>query len=236
MQNNRAGIGTAIHRGIEVMWNDAIESGKKDANETMMIDASVAEFDEIEDMRYDNGEDANSAHREIIGGTKAYIEDCLPFLDIPKAVECRFDVDIGNHPVVSRIGGTIDYLGEGIIDDVKTSKRKISVGGYVTQQSIYKYLAMENGHNIFLNRIQGVVLTKKQYGMILDMEADVEGAKRSVNTLLDVIECAANETAPMDVLFRCNPKYYLCSEKYCTFFGSCPATKRHSPKENKPKL
>jgi len=236
--NARAGIGTGIHRGVEVMWNEAIDSGKKDANESMMIDASVAEFDEQakDGMRYDNGENANTAHKEISGGIKAYIEDCLPYLDIPQAVETRFEVEIGNHPIDSKIGGTLDYLGDGIIDDVKTSKRKIAAGGHKTQQSIYKYLAIANGHDIKLNRIQGVVLTKSPYGMILDMETDIAAAKASVNTILDVIEYATKDLMPIDLLFRCNTKYYLCSTKYCAFHGSCPATKKHVPKQEKVKL
>jgi len=232
--NNRAAIGTAIHRGIEVMWNDAILAKRKDVSNEMMVDASIEEFDEIhnaEELRYDNGESQNTAHQEIIGGIDAYIEDCLPFLDIPQAVETRFDIEISGHPVVAGVGGTVDYLADGIIDDVKTSKRKPVVSGYVTQQSLYKHLAIENGHNIKMNRIQGVVLTKQPKGMILEMEADIEGAKIAVNTILDTIEYATKDLMPIDLLFRCNTKYWLCSPKYCNFHGSCPATKRHTPEK-----
>ncbi len=225
--NARAAIGTGIHRGIEVMWNEAILSKKKDPNAGMMTDASIEAFHEEgkKGLRYDDGENQTTAEGDIKKGIEAYIEDCMPFLDIPKAVETRFEVEISDHPIVTSVGGTVDYLAEGILDDVKTSKKTPSTPNYRTQQSIYKYLAEANGVQIRQNRIQGVVLTKKAKGTILEMETDVDQAKYIVNTLLDTIEFAAKDLVPIDQLFRCNTKYYLCSTKYCAFHGSCPATK-----------
>lgn len=236
--NARAAIGTAIHKGIEVMWNDAIASKKKDPNITMMQDAAIEEFQEVakEGLRYDNGEDSNTAEKEVAGGTQAFVEDCVPFLDIPEAVETRFEIAISGHPIVSSVGGTVDYLGKGILDDVKTSKRTPTTANYKTQQSIYRHLAEANGHPIKHNRIQGVVLTKKPKGTILDMEVDVDQAKYIVNSLLDTLEIAAKDIVPIDTLFRCNTKYYLCSAKYCAFYGSCPATKKVQTKVEKPML
>lgn len=234
----RAAIGTGIHRGIEVMWNEAIVSKKKDPNATMMTDASIDAFHEEgkKGLRYDSGENASTAEKAIKGGIEAYIEDCVPWLDIPKAVETRFEVAITDHPIVNAVGGTVDYLADGIIDDVKTSKRKPTVANYMTQQSIYRYLAEANGVPVVLNRIQGVVLKAKPDGHILDMLIDVDRAKYVVNTLLDTIELASKDLVPIDQLFRCNTKYYLCSEKYCAFHGSCPATKTTVKLVEKPVL
>lgn len=234
----RAAIGTGIHKGIEVMWNEAIVAKKKDPNETMMIDASIDAFHEEgqKGLMYDSGENSSTAEKAIKGGIKAYIEDCVEWLDIPEAVEVRFEVPIANHPVVKAVGGTIDYLCNGLLDDVKTSKRKPTTSNYTTQQSMYKYLAEENGQHIEHNRIQGIVLKAKPEGMILDLETNVEQAKYIVNTILDTIELATQDLVPIDQLFRCNTKYYLCSPKYCTFHGSCPGTKTTVKQVEKPRL
>ena len=231
--NSRAAIGTGVHAGVETMWNDAIRSGKKDPYVDGMVDAGVEAFDEelkLGNMRFDDGEDQNSCHMEIVQGINCYVDNLVDFLDIPTAVEKRFTVPISNHPLVQDISGTVDYIAPGRIDDVKTSKRKPSVANYKTQQSIYRFLAEENGHPVTHNMIQGVVFTKTPQAMILEADIDVQQAKNVVNSLLDTLRVAAEGSVPLDVLFRCNPKYYLCSNKYCTLYGSCPATKRHSPK------
>ena len=233
--SSRAAIGTGIHKAIEVMWEEAIARGVKDPNTDMMFDAGVEAFKEEaakEGMSYNDGETVDTCIKEIVGGTQAFVEDLVPFLDIPTATETRFTIPFDGHPIVKDLSGTVDYIAPGRIDDVKTSKRKPATANYVTQQSIYKLLAEANGHTINHSMIQAVVLKKDPDCHILELEPDVPQAKYLVNTLLDTIEAAANEVAPMDILFRCNTKYYLCSPKYCTLHGSCPATKKHVPKED----
>lgn len=231
--NSRAAIGTGIHKGIEVMWEDAIAHGEKDPNSDMMFDAAIDAFNEEAakgEMRFDKDETKDSCHKEICLGTQAFIDELIPYLDIPTATETRFTLPIADHPVVADISGTVDYITPGRIDDVKTSKRKPVTANYVTQQSIYKLLAEHNGHKVDHNIIQAVVLKKQPDCHILKLEPNVPQAKWLVNNLLDTIEAAVNEVAPMEVLFRCNTKYYLCSPKYCSLYGSCPATKKHVPR------
>lgn len=223
--NSRAAIGTGIHAGIEQMWTQAIKDKEKDPYRDGMIDAAVEAFNEEDKkgMKYDDGESVNSCHGEIIGGIEVYIEESLPFLDIPDAVEERYTIKL-DHPIVKALSGTVDYIGGGNLDDVKTSKRKPVPSGFVIQQSIYKMLAEANGKKVERNRIQGVVLTAKPKAMILELEPDIPRAKYVVNTLLDTIETASKDLVPMETLFRCNTKYYLCSKKYCSLYGKCPAT------------
>jgi hypothetical protein len=236
--SSRAAIGTGVHKAIEVMWTESMAHNVKEANTDVMVDAGIESFNEEakKGMTYNTDEDINSCHKEIHIGVDAYVDNLLPFLDIPTAVETRFTVPIADHPIVADISGTVDYLAPGRIDDVKTSKRKPTVANYKTQQSIYKYLAEMNGHPVTHSMIQGVVFTKVPQAMILEAAIDIDQAKANVNSLLDTLEYATKDVVPMDVLFRCNPKYYLCSEKYCSLHGSCPATKRHSPKVEQPKL
>jgi len=237
--SSRAAIGTGIHKAIEVMWSEAIERGVKDPNTDMMFDAGIEAFKEEskkEGMSYNDGETIDSCNSEIVAGTQAFVDDLIPFLDIPTAVEERLTIAISDHPVVKAVSGTVDYIAPGRIDDVKTSKRKPVPANYVTQQSIYKLLAEANGHVVDHSMIQGVVLKKVTECHILELQPNIPQAKHLVNSLLDTIRIACADIIPIYNLFRCNTKHYLCTPKYCSLHGECPATKKHVPKENKPKL
>ena len=120
--NSRAAIGTAIHAGVEAMWNDSIANGKKDPNISMMTDAAMSSWKEEthDGIQFGNGEDEGSCAIEIIKGTEAFVEDIVPFTSIPKAVETFYEIPL-EHSLISSIGGTIDYLGSDTIADVKTS-------------------------------------------------------------------------------------------------------------------
>ena len=237
--SSRAAIGTGVHKAIEVMWQESMAHNVKEVNTDMMVNAGIESFDEEakKGMTYNTDETANTCHKEINIGVDAFVENLVPFLDIPSAVEQRFTVPIADHPLVADISGTVDYLAPGRIDDVKTSKRKPTVANYKTQQSVYKYLAESNGHPVEHSMIQGVVFTKVPQAMILEAAIDIPQAKAVVNSLLDTLEYAVKDVIPLEVLFRPNPKYYLCSEKYCSLYGNdCPATHRYVPTQEKPKL
>jgi hypothetical protein len=224
--NSRAAIGTAIHAGVEAMWTDAITSGKKDPNLSMMTDAAMEAWKEEaqKGMQFGDGENDGSCHVEIIKGTQAFVEDIVPFTAIPDAVETFFSIPIHN-PIVAELGGTLDYLSKHTIADVKTSKRKSGPEGHTVQQSIYKYLAEANGHKINTNLIQQVVLKKQPEGAILKLEADIDLAKYLVNGILDTMDLIAKDVAPIEVILRPNPKHMFCSEKFCAHYNTCPAIK-----------
>lgn len=224
--NSRAAIGTAIHAGVEAMWNEAIASGKKEPNIRLMTDAAMDSWKESthDGMQYDDGENEGSCAVEIIKGTEAFIEDIVPFTKIPVAVETFVKIDL-DHKMVSEIGGTIDYLSVDTIGDVKTSKRKSGPEGHTVQQSLYKLLANSNGYNIQHNLIQQIVLKKVPEGAILQLEADIPQAKYLVNTLLDTLDLVYQDIAPIETILRPNPKHIFCSEKFCAHYGTCPAIK-----------
>lgn len=222
--NARAAIGTSIHAAVETLWTDAIQTGKKDSNLSRLTDAAMTAWKEQthDGVMFDDGENDKTAAVEIIKGTEAFVEDIVPFTQIPEAVEEFYKVDI-EHPLVAEIGGTVDYIGHGIIADVKTSKRKPSTPNYTTQQSVYRYLAEANGVKVNANLIQGVVLKKTgAEGMILEMETNVPQAKTLVNRMLDTLDLIAKDVAPIETILRGNPKYYLCSDKYCAHYNNCP--------------
>jgi len=221
--NARAAIGTAIHKGVEEMWKEAqLTQNKEEVNLTMMCDAAIEEFQNLDtDLQYDPGENSRTAENEVIQGSKAFVEDIVPFVDIPIKVEHRIDIEVA-HPIVSNVGGTIDYIAPGVLSDVKTSKRKPVAQSYVTQQSTYKFLAESEGFDVSRATIQGVALTKSPTGHVLELESNVPRAKYLINTMLDTLEAFHSGIAP-NLLFRGNPKYYLCSDKYCTLYNEgCP--------------
>lgn len=222
--NSRAVIGTAIHAGIEASWREAMTHGKATHNLSMMTDAAMEAWKRETENGVSMGDDETerTCHAEVINGTKAWIEDIAPFVPVPEAVETFVKIDIANHPMVAELGGTIDYLGHGCIDDVKTSKRKVSGESYDTQQGIYKYLAQANGHVIQHSRLQNVVLTKSPSGQILTINPDVDKAKMLVNGILDTLDIVAKDIVPIELLLRGNPKYVFCSEKYCAHYSTCP--------------
>lgn len=226
MTNSRAAIGTAIHAGVEAMWNEAITTGKKEPNMSMMTDAAVESWkaETEEGVQYGEGENEGSCHVEIIKGSQAFVEDIVPFTAIPVATEKFYTIPI-EHTFVEEIGGTIDYISKDTIADVKTSKRKSGPEGHTVQQSIYKMLANANGQNIKNNLIQQVVLKKAPEGAILQLEADEHQAKYLINTILDVLDLVAKDVAPIETLLRPNPKHMFCSKKFCAHFDNCPAIK-----------
>ncbi len=231
----RAAIGTAIHAGIEEEWRKAIASGKKDFNLSAMQDRAVFELQELDNadsLAYDPGENIATAEVEAAAGVATYLEDIVPFTDIPTAVECRFSIQLAN-PIAERLSGTVDYLAPGVIADTKTSKRKPIPESYVTQQSLYTLLAEENGHKVEHNLIHGVVLKGKPEGHILTLHPNVPRAKAAVNVMLQTLDVLSQDIVPAELLFRGNPKHYLCDKRYCSHYNTCPYVKGDEPKPTK---
>lgn len=226
MPGARAAIGTAIHAAVENEWKLSIATGKKDFNITAMQDLAAAELATLDQdgLNYDDGENLNTATGEAVKGVETFAEDIAPFTDIPVAVETRFTVSL-DHPIFENLSGTVDYISSDSIADLKTSKRKPVPANYSTQQSIYKYLAEANGRTVKHNLIQGVVLKAKPEGHIMELKPEMDKAKMLVNTMLDVAEVFSKQIIHPDVLFRGNPKYYLCSDKYCALHSTCPYVK-----------
>lgn len=224
--NSRAAIGTAIHAGAEAMWKEAMDSGKKDPNLSMMTDAAMEAWKEEtqKGLQMGDNESEGSCAMEIVKGTQAFIEDIVPFTSIPKGVEKFYKIEL-QHPLVAEIGGTIDYITDNTIGDLKTSKRKSGPEGHTVQQSLYTHLARSNGVKVENNLIQQVVLKKEPEGAILKLEPDVEQAKYLVNTILDTLEVVVKDVAPIETILRPNPKHVFCSERFCAHYRTCPAVK-----------
>ena len=223
--NARAAIGTAIHAGVENMWTDSILAKTKIVAVSSMEDAAMEALEEESQkgLRYDANEDEETAIATIRGGMRTFVDDILPWTDIPTAVEQRYTVSIDGHCIVEAISGTLDYINlkTGFIADVKTGKRKHNTADSEIQQSIYKYLVEENGIKVNGAVIQNVVLKTKMEGHTMDSAINIPRAKSIVNSLLDTLDVYNEDMVDPDVLFRGNPKWYLCSPKFCAFWSTC---------------
>lgn len=226
--NSRAAIGTGIHGGAEALWLEAQIKGSADELSLEAAqDAAVNTFNEEVDragVAYDEDEDANTATREIRKGVEAFLGDIVPFAEIPTHVEKRFTKSMEGHPLISAISGTMDYYAEQSATqaDIKTSKRASSVSSHVIQQSTYKILAESEGHTVDKIFIHNVVLTKTPTGSILELEPRVDQARFVINSLLELTELLVEDRVRPEVLFRGNPTYMFCSNKYCTLYRTCP--------------
>jgi hypothetical protein len=223
--NSRAVIGTAIHAGVEKIWIDAMKSkDKDDINLGAAKDAAAGEFKaEIEKagINYGDNETFNTSVNEIVNGVEAFVDDIYPFVDIPHAVEQRYTMPI-DHQLVKELSGTLDYIGEDQAD-VKTSKRaSTGTKTYCIQQSLYKILAEYNGVPVNNIYIHGIILTKQPTGQILKMEPDIARAKYVFNNLLDTLDLLAEDKVKPETIFRGNPGYMFCSNKYCNLYNTCP--------------
>lgn len=223
--NSRAAIGTGIHKGVEEGWKDSIKAKTKIFSKGSMADAAVHAFEEEEQkgLVYDSGESKNTCIKEMIIGLDTFTEDIAPWVVMPTKVEQYYEVEITGHSIVGGIGGTVDYVEEnkGIIADLKTGKRKHDVSHSSTQQSIYKFVVEENGIPVRINNIQSVVLKAKPEGHVMDAQINLPKAKAIVNTLLDTLDVLEKDIVDPNILFRGNPKYWLCSPKYCAFYNEC---------------
>lgn len=222
----RAAVGTAIHKAAEVMWEESIRAKSKSINKTMMKDAAMDSWKESthEGVAYGGKDNEAVCAMDIMKGTDAFVDDIVPFTAIPEAVELYFEVPIDN-PFVKSIGGTVDYIGNKTIADLKTTKRKSGPEGHTVQQTAYKYLAQANGYEIDSNLIQQVVIKANPEGQILQLEPKMDQFKYLVNGMLDTLDLVAKDVAPIESILRPNPKHIFCSEVYCAFYNTCPGVK-----------
>ncbi len=223
---SRSSIGTSIHSGVEQFWDEVKSSKDREVfNLATMTDRAVQTFKEQidgEGVEYGKDENENTCVVEIARGVETFADDIGQFVMEPDVVEQYLEVKL-DHPLVTAVGGTLDYRAGKTLADVKTSKRKVSPQAHVVQQSTYKYLCEANGHEINNCTIQGIVLRKASAdGMVLPLDPNVSQAKFLINGILDRIDVALKDVMPLHVLFAGNPKYMFCSRLYCELHETCP--------------
>lgn len=136
-------------------------------------------------------------------------------------VEKSFSIEIQGHPVVASIGGTVDYIGDNCIHDVKTSKRMTVPSAYAMQQTVYALLCEHHKINIEKCYIQGIILKAQPEGCVQEVHINKAQVLYIINSMLDALDLYSTDMVDPDTIFGGNPKYYLCTPKYCGRFSEC---------------
>lgn len=224
----RAAVGTSIHKAAEIMWTEAIETGKKDLNVSKAQDIAAEEFKRLaaeDDLQYEEDMIPITASGLAAEGAKVFMQDIAPSTDIPDAVEKRYSIEFPEDDI--QIAGSIDYVKGNIIGDIKTTKRKPSMDHYMLQQGAYAVLRDANGEPTDVSRIQAIVFTKEPYGTELSLSLNKLYSKYTINSIIEKVMTWREDKVPPELLFSPNPSWYLCDKKYCAFYGTddCKATK-----------
>lgn len=236
----RAALGTSIHKVAEVILNEAIETRHKDLNISKANDIAIQEYNELlkkDEPVFEDGDTKESIEKEILNGTKSWLDDIAPIIDIPIAVEKFYEVKTPNNPIFARVAGSIDYVGENTLHDIKSTRRKPTLQNYDLQQGCYALLREKNGENVDSVKIQAVILGKKETkGQILDLIKDSTDPFRElndiknqsryiINNILEKAKVLNTDTINPEILFTGNPKSMLCSPKYCSLYNECKFVK-----------
>lgn len=214
--------GSSLHKGAEVGYAEKIKTGKLPPL-SVVTDAVRDEWkarNEADEIIYPADEDYNSIQAELIQDTATYYPIMVE--TTPKAVEKRYSFDI-DHPIFSGVSGVVDIDLVNGIADIKRTSKKTTAAHYLLQQSTYAWLKSVNGDICIDVTLHNVVKTKQV--TLIPVDVNVDYAKYIINTILDVTEEFWNTGNTM--LFRgSNPvSNYLCSPKWCGYWGECQHVK-----------
>lgn len=220
--------GTGVHAGAEQIWTESITKGDKIINVSQAQDAAresvKKEFQEA-DIRLDKDNFAESEDNAIDDATAGAKQYCVlaEDIDVPQYTEKTLEISLGDNITVR---GTADFIGSGVIEDIKTSTRKSTPQQHAAQLGVYAKLAKLNGIDVSLEdaRIQNIAYTKnKVSGYLLPFKLKEQMSSYLINTLKDRIVIARQNPLEIDLLFPANPSSYLCAEKYCPMWHDCDA-------------
>ena len=231
MYNSSAAVGTSVHSVAEKYWNEAISAGEKPPTDpsriTQLIAYGIEQFDELlkaEQINWGENHSLAIAYSQIETAVRAYFNGIVPDMEIPLAVEKKFEVEIKDHPFISAVAGTIDYLYPEKIVDIKTrsGNRKKTVNTFSLQQSVYVWLAQQNGYvGVDSGYIHQIMIDKG------DVHNDrvwinTKQIEYIINNILKRLK-AVDEGLPVDIAFPGNsgPNNFLCSSRWCQHHPTC---------------
>ena len=224
-KNTSALRGTAIHKGIEDFWRQAILAGDKTYPLYKIVEsAHDCLSDHLKNpctVNNDLSLTVNDINESIKKGLYHWYVSSMPLLAIPDEVEYRMAVPV-NNPIIKEIAGTADYIQGFFLDDVKTSKSTIRPQSYKLQQTVYKLLANKNGFTIKTSRIQGIIFNKADVRTSMsEVLVDEQQARTIIKYVLETCKLLDEGSVDPKILFRGNPSHYLCSDKWCSFYKNC---------------
>lgn len=218
-----ASVGTAVHRGVELLLTDKMVGQYGAGTLTTATDAAVARLrHEVESGAvFDStSPNSNTAEKQVARMTAVYARHSVDDVD-PIALEERLKVDLGDGFVLS---GQSDVIARspGAVEDTKTG---IVSRTHAAQLGAYTTIQRAHGRDIKLARtrfIQRVAISKDQpvpvvqnyqlwdiepitYNRIRRIKSDVTEFRR----LVDV------GNADPIIAFDTNPMSMICTERFC---------------------
>lgn len=214
-----ASLGTSLHKGAEVGYQEKIATGSLPPL-SVLHDAAVETWKicNEQDLEYNEGDTYESMESDLISSMESYYSVVMPVIT-PQAVEQRYTIPIDS-PVVEALSGTIDIdLPQGLAD-IKVTKKKTTAGKYIVQQSLYALLKERNAEECEKGSIHNVVRGKSVE--VLDIDLAKDYAKGWVNTIIDTLERFDETKDPL--LFRGSSpnSNFLCSPTWCGYWDNCP--------------
>jgi len=218
--------GTAVHKGAEVIWKEAIKAGEKKFSLTTAKDAAAQAVEEEvtndeREVRFFDFETKEGAIDDAVKGVEVYARDITPEVEIPAKVETYLKAKIDDDITIN---GTFDaFTSDGTIVDIKTTGRKAVPAKYIDQMSVYARLAQANGLEPNMKyQIQNVVFLKNDtVAHLFEREVDIPSAQRKIDDIVKRVKWYKKHPDDGHIAFPANPNSYLCSEKYCPVFDTC---------------
>lgn len=232
-----AHLGSSIHKAAETYYKECISEAKwakaRDDFKGVAIDylrdrCKTEQPIDIKEV------DFNTIEKQAAANSMSYINNAkkLNREKIPLGVEKHYEAKV-NSPIISKVSGTLDIVGENFIADIKTMSKLKNPSGYLMQQAVYGFLRQKSGEEVEDFIIHRVVVPKQicDSVSIIDSldnpftkaQSLIDKSKLYLETLIKT--CNEFYKTGNELLFRGNPSSILCNKKYCPYFSECKYSK-----------
>lgn len=217
-----AAIGTGVHAGAAHTLKEKREARKVKLKVAIEIGIEKYRSETADGVEYDDlSGNRNIAEKQVKIITEIFHNQVAPGIE-PVEIECPMDGKIALDGLTILLIGHPDVMETDSIHDLKTSK---NVKGYSAQLGGYKMLSKANKagkHNrLIIDWIPRVPVSKPHPGALaIDMAPEI-CVNEANSVILSIKEQVSNFILlPVPMCFPANPCSNLCSERYCTAWGT----------------
>lgn len=210
-----AAIGTGAHSGAMIGARRKSEGENPKISDLVEIGIVSLRKEIAEGIEYDDtSRSANIAEKRVRGIINVFASELLPAIE-PDVIECPLKATFGDEVLIT---GHPDLIETSIkIRDLKTGK---SGQGHYAQMGTYSLLRQANQHPKPNGLLIDHIPQKKPEYTLTQYSVDVceQIAKSTIREIIRQYRLFESKQTP-DV-FPANPMSMLCSEKYCTAYGT----------------
>lgn len=224
-----AKIGTATHAGAAYLMSEKMKSGEI-GNQTEAEHRAMDEFTQSmqEGIIWDDtSPNQSDSQKQLVRMLKVFRHGIAPDIR-PFAVETRLEAAFDEDFIVSG-QSDLQLLELESIDDLKTGTKP---GRHFAQIGSYSLLARTAYPDIHVSKLRvnfipRVSVNKPQpeavieeYNQVVAENAALSTLKQIKHTIDDFRKALKENNMPPEHVFLANPSSMLCSEKYCSAFGT----------------